>query len=65
LSILKIKRHSLKPKSLLGELTEETSKMQTTRRQQTHSKESIMLPPEVIIQIENFIEEKQAIRLRY
>jgi len=46
--------------SLLGELTAQTSKMQTYQDAiNALIKESVMLPPELIIQTENFIEENK------
>jgi hypothetical protein len=46
--------------SLLGELTAETSKMQTYQDAiNALLNESIMLPPEVIVQTQNFIEENK------
>ena len=45
---------------LLGELTAQTSKMQTYQDAiNALLKESVMLPPEVIAQTENFIEENK------
>jgi hypothetical protein len=46
--------------SLLGELTAETSKMQTYQDAiNALLNESVMLPPEVLIQTQNFIEENK------
>src|SRR5512143_3260923 len=46
--------------SLLGELTAETSKMQTYQDAITALlNESVMLPPEVLTQTQNFIEENK------
>ena len=46
--------------ALLGELTAQTSKMQTYQDAiNALIKESVMLPPEVIIQTENFIEDNK------
>jgi metal-responsive CopG/Arc/MetJ family transcriptional regulator len=46
--------------SLLGELTAETSKMQTYQDAiNALLNESVMLPPEVIVQTQNFIEENK------
>ena len=45
---------------LLGELTAQTNKMQTYQDAiNALLKESVMLPPEIIVQTENFIEENK------
>ncbi len=46
--------------TLLGELTAQTSKMQTYQDAiNSLLKDSVMLPPELIVQTENFIEENK------
>ena len=52
--------------SLLGELTAETSKMQTYQDAiNALLNESVMLPPEVIVQTQNFIEENKQMGLHH